>query len=296
MFVLLYMLFAKFFPSWRSATSRSGSPRLRPDDRGRHVEAIAQVEGEEEAAPMSTVIVGLFDGGGDGRGGQPRPPGSLPSGRERHDDLRRPRRRGRSSRTRSPSFPRSSSRGGRRAAAGLGLTWHYLLYPLVTGAEDDRLHPADADHHLRGGDAGRAARHALRAGARWGCCASRRRSSTTRGSTTGRSPSAFASTGRAGVRVTGIMKAAAARTSAPKRGSCEKDPSRRRHRPRPAGGCEKLDRNMYDNPAFRPQEEPVRPAPAASVAHPRGAHRSAPREPRGRGPGEPGEGSPSSPC
>jgi mono/diheme cytochrome c family protein len=30
-------------------------------------------------------------------------------------------------------------------------------------------------------------------------------------------------------------------------------------------GCEKLDRNMYDNPAFRPQEEPVRPAPAASV-------------------------------
>jgi mono/diheme cytochrome c family protein len=30
-------------------------------------------------------------------------------------------------------------------------------------------------------------------------------------------------------------------------------------------GCEKLDRNMYDNPAFRPQEEPVRPAPASSV-------------------------------
>jgi len=30
-------------------------------------------------------------------------------------------------------------------------------------------------------------------------------------------------------------------------------------------GCEKLDRNMYDNPAFRPQEEPVRMAPADSV-------------------------------
>lgn len=30
-------------------------------------------------------------------------------------------------------------------------------------------------------------------------------------------------------------------------------------------GCEKLDRNMYDNPAFRPQEEPVRLAPASSV-------------------------------
>jgi len=29
--------------------------------------------------------------------------------------------------------------------------------------------------------------------------------------------------------------------------------------------CEKLDRNMYDNPAFRPQEEPVRLAPASSV-------------------------------
>jgi mono/diheme cytochrome c family protein len=31
------------------------------------------------------------------------------------------------------------------------------------------------------------------------------------------------------------------------------------------GGCEKLDRNMYDNPAFRPQEEPVRLPPGASV-------------------------------
>ena len=30
-------------------------------------------------------------------------------------------------------------------------------------------------------------------------------------------------------------------------------------------GCEKLDRNMYDNPAFRPQEEPVRLPPAGSV-------------------------------
>lgn len=30
-------------------------------------------------------------------------------------------------------------------------------------------------------------------------------------------------------------------------------------------GCEKLDRNMYDNPAFRPQEEPVRLPPPASV-------------------------------
>ena len=30
-------------------------------------------------------------------------------------------------------------------------------------------------------------------------------------------------------------------------------------------GCEKLDRNMYDNPAFRPQEEPVRLPPASSV-------------------------------
>ena len=30
-------------------------------------------------------------------------------------------------------------------------------------------------------------------------------------------------------------------------------------------GCEKLDRNMYDNPAFRPQEEPVRLPPADSV-------------------------------
>ena len=30
-------------------------------------------------------------------------------------------------------------------------------------------------------------------------------------------------------------------------------------------GCEKLDRNMYDNPAFRPQEDPVRIAPADSV-------------------------------
>ncbi|MBI5904354.1 MAG: cytochrome c [Deltaproteobacteria bacterium] len=30
-------------------------------------------------------------------------------------------------------------------------------------------------------------------------------------------------------------------------------------------GCEKLDRNMYDNPAYRPQEEPVRLPPAGSV-------------------------------
>jgi mono/diheme cytochrome c family protein len=30
-------------------------------------------------------------------------------------------------------------------------------------------------------------------------------------------------------------------------------------------GCEKLDRNMYDNPAFRPQEEPVRLPPAGSI-------------------------------
>ena len=30
-------------------------------------------------------------------------------------------------------------------------------------------------------------------------------------------------------------------------------------------GCEKLDRNMFDNPAFRPQEEPVRLPPADSV-------------------------------
>jgi mono/diheme cytochrome c family protein len=30
-------------------------------------------------------------------------------------------------------------------------------------------------------------------------------------------------------------------------------------------GCEKWDRNMYDNPAFRPQEEPVRLPPGASV-------------------------------
>ncbi|MGE5247910.1 MAG: c-type cytochrome [Verrucomicrobiota bacterium] len=30
-------------------------------------------------------------------------------------------------------------------------------------------------------------------------------------------------------------------------------------------GCEKLDRNMWDNPAFLPQEEPVRVAPADSV-------------------------------
>ena len=29
--------------------------------------------------------------------------------------------------------------------------------------------------------------------------------------------------------------------------------------------CEKLDRNMWDNPAFRPQEEPVRLPPADSV-------------------------------
>ena len=33
----------------------------------------------------------------------------------------------------------------------------------------------------------------------------------------------------------------------------------------PLSGCEKLDRNMYDNPAFRPQEEPVRLPPGASV-------------------------------
>jgi mono/diheme cytochrome c family protein len=33
----------------------------------------------------------------------------------------------------------------------------------------------------------------------------------------------------------------------------------------PLSGCEKLDRNMYDNPAFRPQEEPVRFPPAGSV-------------------------------
>jgi mono/diheme cytochrome c family protein len=33
----------------------------------------------------------------------------------------------------------------------------------------------------------------------------------------------------------------------------------------PFAGCEKLDRNMYDNPAFRPQEEPVRLPPAGSV-------------------------------
>ena len=30
-------------------------------------------------------------------------------------------------------------------------------------------------------------------------------------------------------------------------------------------GCEKLDRNMYDNPAFGPQEDPVRLSPADSV-------------------------------
>jgi len=29
--------------------------------------------------------------------------------------------------------------------------------------------------------------------------------------------------------------------------------------------CEKIDRNMWDNPAFRPQEEPVRLPPAGSV-------------------------------
>ena len=33
----------------------------------------------------------------------------------------------------------------------------------------------------------------------------------------------------------------------------------------PFTGCEKLDRNMFDNPAFRPQEEPVRLPPGASV-------------------------------
>jgi len=32
-----------------------------------------------------------------------------------------------------------------------------------------------------------------------------------------------------------------------------------------SAGCEKLDRNMYDNPAFRPQEEPVRLPPTGSV-------------------------------
>jgi mono/diheme cytochrome c family protein len=32
-----------------------------------------------------------------------------------------------------------------------------------------------------------------------------------------------------------------------------------------SAGCEKLDRDMYDNPAFRPQEEPVRLPPAGSV-------------------------------
>jgi mono/diheme cytochrome c family protein len=30
-------------------------------------------------------------------------------------------------------------------------------------------------------------------------------------------------------------------------------------------GCEKLDRDMYDNPAFRPQEDPVRLPPEGSV-------------------------------
>ena len=30
-------------------------------------------------------------------------------------------------------------------------------------------------------------------------------------------------------------------------------------------GCEKLDRNMYDTPAFRPQADPVRLPPAGSV-------------------------------
>ncbi|TFH28879.1 MAG: cytochrome c [Deltaproteobacteria bacterium] len=30
-------------------------------------------------------------------------------------------------------------------------------------------------------------------------------------------------------------------------------------------GCEKLDRDMFDNPAFLPQEEPVRLPPAGSV-------------------------------
>ena len=30
-------------------------------------------------------------------------------------------------------------------------------------------------------------------------------------------------------------------------------------------GCEKLDRNMYENPAFRPQEDPVRLPPAGSI-------------------------------
>ena len=30
-------------------------------------------------------------------------------------------------------------------------------------------------------------------------------------------------------------------------------------------GCEKLDRNMYDTPAFRPQSDPVRLPPADSV-------------------------------
>lgn len=30
-------------------------------------------------------------------------------------------------------------------------------------------------------------------------------------------------------------------------------------------GCEKLDRNMFDNPAFKPQEEPVRLPPEGSI-------------------------------
>jgi mono/diheme cytochrome c family protein len=30
-------------------------------------------------------------------------------------------------------------------------------------------------------------------------------------------------------------------------------------------GCERIDRNMWSNPAFKPQEEPVRLPPAASV-------------------------------
>ncbi len=30
-------------------------------------------------------------------------------------------------------------------------------------------------------------------------------------------------------------------------------------------GCEKLDRNMFDNPAFKPQEEPIRLPPEGSI-------------------------------
>lgn len=52
-------------------------------------------------------------------------------------------------------------------------------------------------------------------------------------------------------------------------------------------GCERLDRDMYDNPAFRPQEEPVRLPPEGSVPTKGVAHVPLPGTPQAAALGNP---------